>query len=92
MSTSLLERFPAFEEGCDERDTSLGLDGVLFAGMPEAHGRLTLDELITGVWEGLAVRGAIECPVCTSSMVLGSHGGGDGRQTGSCLGCGSKLC
>lgn len=92
MSTSLLERSLAFDEGCDERDTSFRLDGALCAGMPGAHGRLTLDELITGVWEGLAVRGTIECPVCTSSMVLSSHGDGSGRQTGSCLGCGSKLC
>ena len=92
MSTSLLERSPALDEGCDERNTSLRLDGALFAGIPGAHGRLTLDELITGVWEGLADRGTVECPVCTSPMVLSSHGGGDGRQTGSCLGCGSKLC
>ncbi len=89
MSTLLLERAPALDEGL-ERDTGLQLDDALLAGTADAHGRLTLDELITGVWEGLAVRGAVECPVCASSMALGAHG--DDQPTGSCLGCGSALC
>jgi hypothetical protein len=87
MSTLLLERAPAFDEDI-ECDARLRLDGALLAEMADAHGRLTLDELITGVWEGLAVRGAVECPVCASSMSLGSHGE---QQMGSCLGCGSEL-
>ena len=89
MSTLLLERAPAFDEGF-KRDTSLRLDGALLAGTADAHGRSTLDELITGVWEGLAARGVVECPVCASSMALGSHN--DDQQMGSCLGCGSALC
>lgn len=89
MSTLLLERASAPDRGF-ERDTRLRLDGSLLAGMANAHGRLTLDELITGVWEGLAVRGTVECPVCTSSMVLDSHG--DDQQMGFCRGCGSALC
>jgi hypothetical protein len=91
MSTLLLERSPAFDEGF-EPDRRLRLDGSLLAEMADAHGRLTLDELIIGVWEGLAVRGAVDCPVCASPMTLIFHVGGDDRQTGSCLGCGSKLC
>ncbi len=91
MSTLLLERAPAFDRGF-ERDTRLRPDDALFAGMADAHGRLTLDELVTGVWEGLAVRGAVECPVCASPMALSSRGGGDNQQMGSCLGCGSELC
>jgi hypothetical protein len=91
MSTLLLERSPAFDESF-ERDTHLRLDGALLAGMADAHGRLTLDELITGVWEGLAVRGTVECPVCANPMTLSSRSGGDSQQTGSCLGCGSQLC
>jgi hypothetical protein len=91
MSTLLLERSPAFDEGF-ERDTRLRLDGALVAGTADAHGRLTLDELITGVWEGLAVRGTVDCPVCASPMALSSHGSSDGQQSGSCLVCGSKLC
>lgn len=89
MSTLLLERAPAFDEGF-ERDTRLQLDDALFAGMADAHGRLTLDELITGVWEGLAVRGVVECPVCASSMTMDSHS--EDQQMGSCLSCGSVLC
>jgi hypothetical protein len=91
MGTLLLERSPAFGEGFEGK-TRLRLDGVLLAGMADAHGRLTLDELITGVWEGLVVRGTVECPVCASPMALSSHGDGDDQQMGSCLGCGSKLC
>jgi hypothetical protein len=91
MSSLLLERTPAFDEGF-ERGTRLRLDDAALAGMAEAHGRITLDELITGVWEGLAMRGAVECPVCASPMALSSHLGGDDQQMGSCLGCGSELC
>ena len=88
MSTLLLERAQTFDEGF-ECDARLRLDDAPYVGMADAHGRLTLDELITGVWEGLAVRGAVECPVCASSMSLGSHE--DDQRAGSCLGCGSKL-
>jgi len=90
MSSLLLECPPAFDEGF-EGDTRLRLDGALLEGMADAHGRLTLDEVITGVWEGLAVRGAVECPVCANSMLLHSHDDDD-QQMGSCLGCGSELC
>ncbi len=89
MSTLLLERASVSDRGF-ERDTRLRLDGALLAGMADVHGRLTLDELITGVWEGLAVRGTVECPVCASSMVLDSRG--DDQQTGFCRDCGSALC
>jgi hypothetical protein len=91
MSTLLLDRASTFDEDF-ERDTRLRMDGALLSGTADLHGRLTLDELITGVWEGLAVRGAAECPVCASPMALSSHGGGDDQQMGSCLGCGSDLC
>jgi hypothetical protein len=91
MSTLLLERSPAFAEGL-EHDVRLRLDGPLLAGMADAHGGPTLDELITGVWEGLAVRGTAECPVCAGPMALSSPNSGGAQQAGSCLGCGSKLC
>ncbi len=44
MSTLLLERSPVLDEGFG-RDTSFRLDGTMFAGITDAHGRLTLDEL-----------------------------------------------
>ena len=90
MSTLLLERSPDLDESF-ERDTRLRLDGAPLGGTADVHGRLTLDELITSVWEGLAVRGTVDCPVCASPMALRSHGDDDG-QTGSCLDCGSEIC
>ena len=91
MSTLLLEQSPALDEGF-ARDMRLRLDGALLAGTADAHGRLTLDELITGVWEGLAVRGTVSCPVCSSQMVLTPHSDGDEQPTGVCLECNSRLC
>lgn len=91
MSTLLLERSPALDEGF-ERDTPFRLDKALFAGTTGAHGRLTLDELITGAWEGLAVRGTVTCPVCASPMTARVPEGEAGdAPTGTCLGCGSQL-
>jgi hypothetical protein len=90
MSALLLERAPALDEGV-ERDASPRLDDALFAGTVDAHGRLTLDDLITGAWEGLAVHGAVTCPVCTSSMAARSPEQDAGTPAGTCLTCGSQL-
>jgi hypothetical protein len=90
MSTLLLERSPALDEGF-ERDVCRRLDGALFAGTADAHGRLTLDDLITGAWEGLAVRGTVNCPVCASSMTSRSAEHGSAAPSGTCLSCGSRL-
>ena len=48
-------------------------------------GRLTLEQRLDGVWEGLHAAGAADCPVCGAQM----QGAGDG--TASCGGCGSSL-
>jgi hypothetical protein len=90
MSTFLLERSPALDEGF-EREPWRRLDGTLLAGTTDAHGRLTLDDLITGAWEGLAVRGTVNCPVCASPMAARLHGHGGDAPTGTCLSCGSRL-
>jgi hypothetical protein len=90
MSTLLLEPSPALDEGF-ERDARRRLDGALFAGTTGAHGRLTLDDLITGAWEGLAVRGTVNCPVCASPMVLRSSEHGGDAPMGTCLSCESHL-
>jgi hypothetical protein len=90
MTTLLLERSPALDEGF-ERDTRRRLDGALLAGRTDAHGRLTLDDLITGVWEGLAVRGTVNCPVCESPMASRSSASRGDSPTGACLSCGSRL-
>jgi hypothetical protein len=89
MTTLLLERSPALDEGF-EHDARRRPDGARLAGRADAHGRLTLDDLITGVWEGLAVRGAVSCPVCESSMAAGSSAHED-TPIGACLNCGSRL-
>jgi hypothetical protein len=90
MTTLLLERTPALDEGL-EQGARRRLGGVPLPGASKARGKLTLDELITGVWEGLVVRGAAACPVCSSPMTSGSGAGGGGLPTGSCSGCGSRL-
>jgi hypothetical protein len=90
MSTLLLERSPAFDEGF-ERDTPLRLDRALLAGTADAHGGLSLDDLITGAWEGLAVRGTATCPVCAGPMTAQVPDHEDGSPTGACLSCGSQL-
>jgi hypothetical protein len=53
-------------------------------------GEPTLDELIVGVWEGLAAHGIVECPVCGEEMapVYGAQARPIG---GRCRGCASEL-
>jgi hypothetical protein len=54
-------------------------------------GEPTLEEVIAGVWEGLAVHGTSSCPVCGASMKarFGAHS----RQPvdGRCASCGATL-
>ena len=44
-------------------------------------GRLTLEQRLDSVWEGLRAAGAAECPICAGRM----------DATGRCGGCGSTL-
>lgn len=48
-------------------------------------GRLTLEQRLDGVWEGLHAAGVARCPVCDGRME--SAGAGAGR----CSGCGTTL-
>jgi ribosomal protein L37AE/L43A len=48
-------------------------------------GRLTLEQRLEGVWEGLRAAGVAECPVCAHRM----DAAGDG--VGRCGGCGTTL-
>jgi hypothetical protein len=43
-------------------------------------GRLTLEQRLDSVWEGLRAGGAAECPVCHRQM-----------ESQSCAGCGSRI-
>lgn len=54
-------------------------------GRSDGGGRLTLEQRLDSVWEGLRAGGAAECPVCGGRME--AHGDGTAR----CLGCGSEL-
>lgn len=94
MPTLLLERAPALGEGL-EHDPRRGLGDAVDTGRTDAHGRLTLDELLISVWEGLAVRGTVSCPVCAGAMTADPHSGlgkeGRDAYVGVCAGCGSRL-
>jgi hypothetical protein len=50
---------------------------------PDGGGRLTLEQRLDSVWEGLRAGGAAECPVC--------HGRMEGAGPGRCRDCGSEL-
>ena len=84
MSTMLLDGFCDTEVGEARRPEAVGL------GSTEASHGLTLDELITGVWEGLCARSVAPCPVCGGAMrSLGSRG--SGAIDAACSDCGSGL-
>jgi DnaJ-class molecular chaperone len=55
-----------------------------------SRGRLTLEELISGVWEGLAANETVACPVCDGRMAP-RPGAGPGSVGGGCPSCGSHL-
>ena len=90
MPTLLLERAPALGEGL-EHEPRRGLGDAGVTGRTDAHGRLTLDELITSVWEGLAVRGTVSCPICSRPMAKDRRDGDD-ALSGACLNCGARIC
>ena len=48
-------------------------------------GRLTLEQRLDSVWEGLHAAGAADCPVCGSRMEENGEGGG------RCGGCGCSI-
>jgi hypothetical protein len=88
MSTLLLDAPLTFDHHF-EQEGRLRLDDARCEERTDAHGRLTLDDLITGVWEGLAVRDAVHCPVCDGAMAFSAHH--MGPSVGACVRCGSQL-
>jgi hypothetical protein len=94
MSTLLLEPPPVFAHDfeCYQHDPSDRSAGS--TGAPErdgAYDRLTLDDLVTSVWEGLAVRATVSCLVCAGPMASGPGETGAQTPMGACLNCGSQL-
>jgi DnaJ-class molecular chaperone len=55
-----------------------------------SHSRLTLDDVITGVWEGLSSHHTVTCPVCSGKMAP-RYGSGARPVGGRCQRCGSSL-
>ena len=90
MTTLLLERSPSRADDF-ERDARLRQGDTLCSERVNAHSRLTLDDVITSVWEGLAVGAHVSCPVCAGSMTSRSPAGRGDMPTAACLTCGSRL-
>lgn len=56
----------------------------------EAAGGPTLEDVISGVWEGLSVASPTRCPVCRGALVA-RWSAGAGVVGGRCRDCGSEL-
>jgi len=59
-----------------------------------AGGEPTLDDLLAGVWEGLAARASASCPICGGRMepAYGARGGRERPpDVARCTSCGSAL-
>ena len=52
--------------------------------------RLTLDDVLVGVWEGLSSHHTVTCPVCSGKMTP-RYGSGARPVGGRCRRCGSSL-
>jgi hypothetical protein len=72
-----------------ERSRPEAADWML-ARLGTSGGGPMLDDLVAGLWEGLAAHRVVECPVCSSAMrpEYGAHALPIG---GRCGGCGSTL-
>jgi DnaJ-class molecular chaperone len=55
-----------------------------------SHNRLTLDQVITGVWEGLSSHHTVTCPVCSGKMTP-RYGSGARPVGGRCKRCATTL-
>jgi hypothetical protein len=93
MSTLLLDRPPIVTHDfeCDPCGLHDRPDSACALGRAGAYDRLTLDDLVTGAWEGLAVHATVSCPVCAGPMASAAERTGAGTPTGACLSCGSRL-
>jgi hypothetical protein len=57
---------------------------------PADRDRVTLDDLLSSVWAGLAAHREVTCPVCRGSMAP-RYGSGAQPVGGRCRRCGSTL-
>jgi hypothetical protein len=59
-----------------------------------AGGEPTLDDVLSGVWEGLTARAPAACPICAGplELVYGAHGDREqAPEVARCTSCGSSL-
>ena len=64
----------------------LGSAGVRRPTESSGGGRLTLEQRLDSVWEGLAADGAAECPMCRGALSRGA-----GAPAAHCGDCGMSL-
>jgi hypothetical protein len=57
---------------------------------PASRGRVTLDEVLSAAWDGLAGHHSVTCPVCSGQMAP-RYGSGAKPVGGRCTRCGSTL-
>ena len=57
---------------------------------PASRGRVTLDQVLSAAWDGLAAHHSVTCPVCSGSMAP-RYGSGAKPVGGRCTRCGSTL-
>jgi hypothetical protein len=93
MSVLLLERPPAVAHNfeCNPRDLYDRPDSACAPGRAGTYDGLTLDDLVTGAWEGLVVRATVPCPVCAGPMTSSVDGINTQTPIGACPSCGSRL-
>jgi hypothetical protein len=73
-----------------ERPSILGPDPHEDPKELPAGGGPTLDDVISGAWEGLAATRTAPCPICSGTLVA-RFGSGPGTVAGRCRDCGSEL-
>ena len=54
-------------------------------------GRATLEDVLSGAWEGLAAHRTVSCPVCGGEMAPRYGAGGAAPVGGRCTSCHSTL-
>jgi hypothetical protein len=85
VSTILLER----TGDASASGGGLALDASQ-ASPADSRGGLTLDDLVTGVWEGLTAHETACCPACGGAMAP-RYAAGPGVVGGACRDCASQL-
>jgi hypothetical protein len=65
-------------------------DGTSHQPMVQHDGGPTLDDLIVGVWEGLAAHATVACPACNAAMTP-RYSAGPAPVGGRCRSCGTTI-